>query len=120
LKLRAKRLFTSLDSDRNHKPKDKTLRMASKSLTMRLSTRKKELTMTEYQEKLKLAQLLQGKYDQLGFICDITTYNDLFVICVQINEPKGSPVVGMEISRDFTIPELYELNTVLDSELNIK
>ncbi len=76
--------------------------------------------MTEYQEKLKLAQLLQGKYDRLGFICDITTYNDLFVICVQINEPKGSPVVGMEISRDFTIPELYELNEILDSELNIK
>jgi hypothetical protein len=119
LKLRAKRLFTSLDSDRNHKPEDKTLRMASKSLTMRLST-KKELTMTEYQEKLKLAQMLQGKYDRLGFVCDITTLIGRFTICVQIEESEKYPVVAMRSSRDLTIDELYELNAVLDNELELK
>ncbi len=94
--------------------------MAGKSLTMRLSTKKKELTMTEYQEKLKLAQLLQGKYDRLGFVFTVITYSDYFTITAQFNALFGFYIVGVEISDDLTISELYELNAVLDNELELK
>jgi hypothetical protein len=76
--------------------------------------------MTEYQEKLKLAQMLQGKYCQLGVNLTITSFECHFSLIAQIHDSKDFPVVGVESNFSLTIPELYELNTVLDAELTLK
>jgi len=77
--------------------------------------------MTEYQEKLKLAQMLQEKYRRLDVSFSITTFKSHFSLVAQIeDESKLFPIVDMAVSHDFTIDELYELNAVLDAESALK